>query len=60
MRFLTVGQAAEELSISKSMMHKICNTKQIEYFRIGNRKRFTEEALKDYLERQKVKAEDDR
>ena len=53
-RRLTVAEAAERLSCSKSVIYQLIGT-EIEALRVGRDYRITEASLDEYIERQTIK-----
>src|SRR5262245_20153093 len=62
MRLLTVPEVAERLAVCRATVYHLCETGALSHRRIGcgrGRIRFAEEDLKEYLDRKKVKGQED-
>ena len=55
-RLLTVAQASDRLSMSKSYLYILTSQRRIPHHKIGSRLLFTEEQLEQWLTRQRIDA----
>jgi excisionase family DNA binding protein len=61
MRLLTVAEAAKQLNVSRGTIYNLCGTGELPHRRIGVGRgciRFTDEDLREYLDRKKVKGQE--
>ena len=57
MQLLNVPEVAERLNVSRATVYNLCESGDLSHRRVGvgrGRIRFTEEDLKDYMDRKKV------
>jgi len=62
MQLFTVAEVSEQLNVSRGTIYNLCATGELPHRRIGIGRgciRITEEDLKEYLDRKKVKGRED-
>jgi len=51
MKFMTMNEVAETLSVSRMTIHRLVGKGEIKYLKIGRAVRIPEESLKEYVDR---------
>ena len=50
---MTVANAAKQLNVSKRFVYQLCAKGLLEHFKLGSSIRISDQAIEDYLDRQK-------
>ena len=51
MKFMTMNEVAETLSVSRMTIHRLVGKGEIKYLKVGRAVRIPEESLKEYVDR---------